>query len=467
MDHEPPASPAFPVAHHTVSPGGSPRSLWSRRAFLHAGWLAPLGFGLADQYRLQARSPQPATPGQAPRPPGTPRANACILIWLDGGPSHIDTFDPKPEAPAEIRGPFRSIRTRLPGIHVCEHLPRIAAAMDHLTLVRSVTHELGNHDTGARYLLTGHRPSPALERPSLGSLITRAQGFGRPIPPYIAIPNDSVGGNSNAARTGFLPGAYRAFQVGTNPGQLPALHWPDGLDPARALRRRDLLNQVDDFSRRVEDVPAARDRDAFFEQAYRLITSPEAKAALDLAREPAASRERYGSSQIGQGCLLARRLVEAGSRFVTVVDSGWDTHRQIARELPDSRFPGSGKLPSLDRAFATLVSDLLERGLLDNTLVVLLGEFGRTPKFNADGGRDHWPRAGFACLAGGGVARGNVIGSTDPFGESPVDRPVRPPDLACSILSLLGLDPRAEIPGPGGRPLRLLDEGAMIPGLLA
>jgi uncharacterized protein (DUF1501 family) len=223
-----------------------------------------------------------------------------------------------------------------------------------------------------------------------------------------------------------------------------------------------MLRKMDAFSRSVEEGPTTRDRDAFYEQAYKLLVSPEAKAAFDLARETPATRERYGHAKIGTGCLLARRLVEAGSRFVTVVDTGWDTHQQIFRELPDSRFPGSGKLPSLDRAYAALLTDLRERGLLDSTLVVLMGEFGRTPKLNALGGRDHWPRAGFACMAGGGVKGGQIIGATDAFGEVPVERPVSPPDLAFSILKLLGVNPAQELTGPGGRPIRILSEGSFI-----
>ncbi len=223
-----------------------------------------------------------------------------------------------------------------------------------------------------------------------------------------------------------------------------------------------MLHRMDAFARRVEEGPATRNRDAFYEQAYRLLGSPEAKAAFDLSREAPASHERYGSSRIGRGCLLARRLVEAGARFVTVVDTGWDTHQQIFRELPDSRFPGSGKLPSLDRAYSGLLTDLRERGLLQTTLVVLMGEFGRTPKLNAAGGRDHWPRAGSVCLAGGGVRGGQVIGATDSHGESPIERPIGPPDLACSILRSLGVDPTRELQTPTGRPMKILAEGSFI-----
>lgn len=426
----------------------------TRRDFLHLGVLTSLGLSLPGLLRLQASAP-PSSSVRA-------KANSCILIWLDGGPSHLDTFDPKPDAPSEIRSQFRGIPTSVPGVHICEHLPRTAEVMREVALIRSLTHELGNHDTGTRFLLTGHRPTPALEYPSLGSLVAHERGSTSALPAYVAIPNDAVGGQTNAARAGFLPGAYAAFNVGSDPSRVRDLNPPEGISFARSERRREMLRKIDAFSREVEEGPATRNRDAFYEQAYRLLSSPEAKAAFVLDQEKPATRERYGGSRIGMGCLLARRLIEAGSRFVTVVDAGWDTHQQIFRELPDSRFPGSGKLPNLDRAYAALISDLRERGLLDSTLVVLMGEFGRTPKLNALGGRDHWPRAGFVCLAGGGVAGGRVIGATNAFGEFPVERPVGPPDLAFSILQLLGVDPAKELQTPSGRPIKILSEGAFI-----
>jgi len=438
----------------------SPRSLVrcdgvSRRDFLHLGLLTTLGVSLADVLRLQA--------ADGPR---ARRANSCILIWLDGGPSHLDTFDPKPEAPSEIRSPFQAIPTNVAGVQVCEHLPRTARIMGDVALLRSLTHELGNHDTGTRFLLSGHRPTPALQYPSLGSVVAHELRSTAAMPPYIAIPNDAVGGDSNGARAGYLPGAFSAFNVGDDPSRVRDLSPPEGVSFARSDQRREMLRRMDALSREVEEVPAVRNRDAFFEQAYRLLASPEAKAAFDLGREKPAARELYGHSRVGTGCLLARRLVEAGARFITVVDTGWDTHQQIARELPDSRFPGSGKLPNLDRAYSGLLTDLRNRGLLESTLVVLLGEFGRTPKLNALGGRDHWPRAGFVCLAGGGVKGGQVIGATNAFGEVPAERPISPPDLAFTILRLLGVDPTKELITPIGRPVKILAEGSFISELV-
>ena len=329
-----------------------------------------------------------------------------------------------------MRSQFQRIGTSVDGLQICEHLPLTAKVMRDVALIRSLTHELGNHDTGTRFLLTGHRPTPALEYPSLGSLVANDAGFGAALPPYVAIPGDAVGGNSNAARAGYLPGAFSAFNVGPDPARVRDLNPPEGVSfRAQRTAARNAGQDGRALPAHVEESAATQSRDAFYEQAYRLLASPEAKAAFDLSQEKPATRERYGRGKLGTGCLLARRLVEAGSRFVTVVDTGWDTHQQIFRELPDSRFPGSGKLPNLDRAYAALITDLRERGLLDSTLVVMMGEFGRTPKLNATAGRDHWPRAGFACLAGGGVRGGQVIGATDAHGEVPVGssrQPARP-----------------------------------------
>jgi len=417
----------------------------SRREFLTVGALSALGFTLSDALRASA----------------APMEKSCILIWLDGGPSHLDTFDPKPAAPSEVRGPFGTISTRIPGVALSEHLPRTAQVLDKVALIRSLTHELGNHDTGSHFLLTGHRPNPALAYPSLGSIVARESKSRAALPPYVVLPEVTP-----ALGPGYLSGAFGPFTVGRDPSQARDLALPEHLTLERLGERRAILETLDGFSRQIETTAATKSRDAAYEQAYRLMASPEAKVAFDLAREPASLHERYGRSKLGGACLTARRLVEAGARFVTVVDSGWDTHQNIAKTLPDALFPGSGKLPALDRAYATLIADLAERGLLESTLVVLMGEFGRTPKLNALGGRDHWPRAGFACLAGGGVRGGQVIGKTDASGESPLERPVRPEDLTASILTLLGIDLSTEYRHPDGRPLRLINDGVMLKELV-
>ena len=307
-----------------------------RRDFLQLGMLSALGMSVADLLRWQALAAEPKT------------ETSCILIWLDGGPTHIDTFDPKPNAPKEVRGPFGTIPTAVPGVRISEHLPLTAKAMGNIALVRSLTHELGNHNTGRHYLMTGHRPTPVVAYPSLGSVLARESGFGRALPPYVIVPQ-----TVEYSQAGYLPGAYGPFAVGGDPSKpdfrVRDLNAPEGVSIDAESRRRNVLERLDNFSRVVEEGPATLARDAFYEQAYKLLGSPKAKAAFDLKKESGAVRNRYGRKRIGQGCLLARRLVEAGSRFVTVVDRGWDTHQDIARNLPDARFRGSGKLPALDR----------------------------------------------------------------------------------------------------------------------
>jgi hypothetical protein len=256
----------------------NPRSLFhrcdgvSRRDFLHLGVLSSFGLTLPGLLRMQAAA---AETGK-----GAGRAKSCILIWLDGGPSHLDMFDLKPEAPSEVRSQFKAIGTAVPGVRICEHLPRTAAVMKDVALIRSLTHELGNHDTGTRFLLTGHRPTPALEHPSLGSLVAHAAGAGGTMPPYVAIPHDGVGGDSNAARAGWLPGAFAAFSTGRDPSRVDGLQLPEGVSFERNAKRQSMLEKMDALSRQVEEGPGGANRDAFYEQAWRLLSSPEAKAAF-------------------------------------------------------------------------------------------------------------------------------------------------------------------------------------------
>ena len=425
-----------------------------RRDFLHAGFLAGVGLSLTDWFRLRARAAAATTP----------HSTSCIMIWLDGGPSHLDTFDLKPDAPREIRGEFDPIATSVDGIQICEHLPRTARIMQEVALVRSLTHELGNHDTGSHYLLTGHRPTPVVEYPSLGSIAARELPVAGAMPPYVAIPE-----TVRAGRAGYLPQRFSPFSLGGDPSKpnyrVRDLDPPADVSLSRVVDRQEVQRQLDAFSREIEESGTTRDRDAFYEQAYRLIVSPQAKAAFDPSAEPARMRQRYGRSRIGTGCLLARRLIESGVRFVTVVDKGWDMHQQIFKAMPDALFRGSGKLPALDQAYSALITDLKERGLLSTTLVVLMGEFGRTPKINNAAGRDHWPRAGFVCFAGGGVRGGQVIGATDSSGETPIEQPVRPEDVAFTMLHSLGIDPEKEYQAPGGRPLKIQGDGGLIAGL--
>jgi hypothetical protein len=419
--------------------------------------LAPLGLGLVDFLRTRARADVTAEP----------RAKSCILLWLDGGPSHLETFDLKPDVPAEVRGPFQPIPTNVPGIHLSELLPRTATITDKLAIIRSLTSPLGEHGLAHHYLLTGYKPSPVLQYPSFGAVVTHVRG-GRPtLPPYVAIPEARP-----TAGAGYLGMRHEPFATGGDPSrpefQVRDLNFFPGVTESRIDRRREFLAHFDSIQAARES--AAPPSDAPFEQAYRLVTSADAKRAFDLGAEPEAVRARYGPRMFGQSCLLARRLIERGVPFVTVLNTGWDTHEGLVLQLRDGYSGakvGVGLVPTFDLAFAALIEDLHQRGLLNETLVVAMGEFGRTPKLNTRGGRDHWPRVFSAVLAGGGIRGGQVVGASDRVGESPLDNPVTPADLACTIYTILGIDPRRELHTSDGRPVPVNQSGKVIGELVS
>ncbi len=393
------------------------------------------------------------------------RAKSCILIWLDGGPSHLELFDPKPEAPQEVRGPFGSIRTNVAGIELCELLEKSARQADKFALVRSMTSPLGEHGIANQFLLTGFEPSTNLQYPSYGSVVAKLQKVGAALPPFVAIPD------AGSAGPGYLGSSYAAFSTGGDPAQsdfrVRDLGFFPEVDEQRLHRRRQFLAEFDRAQAAVEANPS--NTDGAFEQAFRMVTSPEAKTAFDLTAEPAKVRERFGPRTFGQSCLLARRLVERGVPFVTVNYPGWDTHDNLVLQLR-SGYAGAkigvGLIPTLDLGLAALLEDLSERGLLDQTLVVAMGEFGRTPKLNPRGGRDHWPRVFSVLLAGGGIRGGQVIGRSDRVGESPAEQPVTPQDLACTIYTLLGIDPDHELRTPDDRPVPINQGGRVVQGLI-
>jgi hypothetical protein len=424
-----------------------------RREFLRVGTLSALGLSLTQALRLRAAAP---TQAKLPR---------CILIWLDGGPSHLDTFDLKPDAPEEVRGPFKPIDTRVPGVRICEHFRNLAAHMDKVCLIRSMTSELGEHNFGSQYLLTGYKPSPVLEHPSYGAVVAHERK-GKPVlPSYVAVP-----GFSPAAGNGYLPASCRPFAVGGDPSRpdfkVRDLEGP--LGPPRLERRREFLADLDRLSRQIEDGSARQERDAHFEQAYRLILSPAARKAFDVGKEDGDVRKRYGMQRLGQSCLLARRLVEAGCPFVTVTDTTWDHHVNVFRALKEGFVGGSnGKMMQLDQALGALLGDLDASGLLKETLVVVMGEFGRTPKLNANAGRDHWPRAFSVLLAGAGVKPGQVVGKSNARGEEPAERPVTPAELARTLYTLLGIEPDRELHTADGRPVRVNAGGSVVNECLA
>ena len=431
----------------------------TRRDLLRVGGLTALGLGLGDFFRLQhAFADEPST---------TQRAKSCILIWLDGGPSHIESFDPKPNAPEEVRGPLQTIATSVSGVRVSECFERIATIFDKLSIIRSMTSPLGEHNFGTHYLMTGYKPSPALAYPTMGATVAHLNSSTGVLPPNIAVPRftGKVSGN------GYPPAATQPFSVGgTSRGRganrsnlvVRDLDFYRGLDLTRLNRRRQIVRAFDDFSRAQDAAtPAVSDPD--LERAYNLIASPRAKRAFSLSEEPDAVRQRYGfGSDIGQSCLMARRLVERGVPFVTVNNTGWDSHQDIIKLK--ERYPGDKNAPllALDRALTALIGDLADRRLLDQTLVVVMGEFGRTPKINPAGGRDHWPNVFSVALAGGGTRGGQVVGSSDVLGESPKANPVTPADLAATIYTLLGIDPNRELHTADGRPVRIARDGARV-----
>ena len=414
----------------------------NRRSFLQlAAWLA--GTGATGSL------------GAAPNVLASNRAaKQAILIWLDGGPTHLETWDPKPDAPTEVRGPFGAIATAVPGIRISEHLPRVARQLDRWCLIRSVTSPLGEHNFGTHYLLSGYRPTPALEYPAVGSLVAHERRGGL-LPGHVAVPHFRVGGSSFSGR-GFLTMEAAPFSVSGDPAR------PDFRVEDLTVGDRETLERIERRRRYLETLGEV---DPALEQAFRLVLTPEARSAFDLTAEPDEVRRRYGPRTIGQSCLLARRLIERDVPFVTVNDPGWDTHAQAVTQLRDG-YTGAevpvGKIPSLDLALSALIDDLEERGRLESTLVIVMGEFGRTPKLNAAGGRDHWPRCFSVALAGGGVSGGQVIGASDRRGESPLEQPVTPADLACTILQQLGLDPTATNTTPDGRPIQLNRDGTPI-----
>ena len=428
----------------------------ARRDIIRVGGLSALGMGLGDFFRIQQAMASETTLAA--------KAKSCILVWLDGGPSHLETFDPKPNAPAEVRGPLGTVATKVPGVHLAECFERTANIVDKLAIVRSMTSPLGEHNFGTHYLMTGYKPSPALEYPTLGATLAEVRGGQGVLPPHIAVPQFT----GNVSGNGYLSTSSRPFSVGGNPDsgrfKVRDLDFYQGLDLSRLDRRRQIVNAFDEFSR-SKDAAAHDVADSNLERAYKLLASKDAKRAFDLSEEPAEVRNRYGrggGNGIGQSCLLARRLVERGVPFVTVNSSGWDTHQNIA-ELKE-RYPGDGNahLPSLDRALSGLIQDLSDRNMLDETLVIVMGEFGRTPRMNSNGGRDHWPNVFSVALAGGGVQGGQVIGRSDNLGEYPDENPVTPSDLAATIYTLLGIDPAHELHTSDGRPVRVAPDGAKI-----
>jgi uncharacterized protein (DUF1501 family) len=442
-----------------------PRPALSRRSFLSVGAVGLTGLTLPNVLRAEkASSPRKAT------------AKSVILLFQFGGASHLDTFDPKPDAPAEIRGEFKAVRTRTPGLLVTEHLPKLAGRSHRYAVVRSVAHRKASHNPGAYYSLTGREPltdlvtanAAATDFPHPGSVVDYLTPGERTVPASVALPWMIADGpfRTPGEFAGFLGKAHDPLWVLADPNapdfKVTELSLPPGIDAGRARHRqsvRDELAALSDLADRAAAVKGLSDYQA---RAVDLLTSPATQKAFDIRSEPPATRDRYGRNTYGQAVLLARRLVEAGVRFVTVYYSrgigGWDTHKDNFPTLKNSR------LPHTDASLSALLDDLADRGLLDSTLVYWTGDFGRTPKINKDAGRDHWPQCGTVVMAGGGVRGGLTYGASDPSGAYPKDDPVRPDDVTATVFHALGLDPATEVfdqlkrpmPISAGAPIRPL-----------
>lgn len=438
-----------------VGRGSSDCTGSSRRDFLRVGGLSALGLTLANYFRLQASEPA-AQPVQ--------RRNVnCILMWMQGGPSHIDTFDPKPDASAEIRGEFSTIPTRIPGCRITEHFPLLSQQFDKLSLIRGHDPTNGSHGTADHIMMTGHRFNPALPFPCFGSVVAKERGYRNGMFPFVQL-GRNIDRRFNGGIGGFLGDQYNPFEVHEDPSaatfRVRDLSIADDGDRRRLERRYSMLQEVDRYQREMEATQPVQARDAFYERAHALITSPAAKEAFDLTRESDRVRDQYGRNSLGQSCLLARRLIESGVHFVTVTDGGWDTHVNNFRSLKDRL------LPRLDRGYAALLQDLHTRGLLENTLVVWFGDFGRTPKVNPSAGRDHWATAGVATLGGGGIKMGEVVGATNAQAEVVVDSPVRPQDIAATIYHALGIPLNTWYRSQDGRPIELVPTGRPVRQLI-
>lgn len=399
--------------------------------------------------------------------PSKRKAKACILVWMDGGPSHYETFDPKPDAPLEIRGEFGVIPTKIPGVQFSQHMQRLASCADKFATIRSVCHNQGNHGAGNHYMMTGAPPRIPVGcgafvsyHPSLGSAVARECAAPPGLPGYFSIPEISRSGGPN-----FLGAQYAPFVVSDDPNnpnfRVRDVAIPNGLTDQRFLGRKDLRAQVDKM-KRFQDEAAADPVlavDKFYQQGYQLVTSPAAQKAFDIHSEPESVRDRYGRTSFGQRALLARRLVEAGVPFITLYNGGWDDHRGLFEAF-------NKKMPPWENTVASLIEDLDQRGMLETTMVIALGEFGRTPQVNKDAGRDHWSNAMSILFAGGGTRGGQVIGATDAKGYAAVERVLSPENFVSTIYTKLGMDPNKIYITPEGRPVHLVSDPTPIAELM-
>lgn len=425
-----------------------------RRSFIKAGALTGLGLTLGDFFRMQARGEQKNYESREGR------AKSIIHLTLGGGMAAQESWDPKPEAPLEYRGGQGVVKTVIPGIVLSENLPQLAKVADKLTIIRSMAGREADHGRASYSMFTGYRMSPAVKHPSLGSVVSHEFGPRNGLPAYISVPDTREYGG-----TGYLSAKYAAFGLGSDPAngnfQVRDLTSGKEMTEDRFAARKDMRGAVEDHFRSLETkADALGTMDEFYNQAYTLISSPQARAAFELNKEPGNMMDRYGKTEPGMRLLLARRLVEAGVRFVSVAYDGWDHHDNIADNM-------KRKVPPMDQALAALVSDLDDRGLLDSTLIMVTSEFGRTPKINGSAGRDHFARVYSTMLAGGGLKRGLIYGSTDATASEPDENPVTIEDLMTTVYHQLGINADKELMAPGGRPIEIVDGGNVVKDIIA
>ncbi len=423
----------------------------SRRDFMRIGALTGVSLSLADYFAL---SSQGAISAAA-------KGKSAIFVRLGGGPSHMDTFDLKPDAPETHRGEFKPIKTNADGVMISEHLPKLAKCADKFAVLRGVSHTLAAHNLGTLYMNTGNRPVPSLNYPHYGAVASKELRGVEHLPSFVAVPN--LGENA----TGYLGVEYGPFETGSSPQagkpmDVRGLALKNGVTLEDVDRRQNLVQRYDTaFGEFGKEDKVLAGMNQFGQKAYAMMRSPKARDAFDLSKETASINGMFGTDQFSQSCLLATRLVESGVRFVTVSLGGWDTHGDNFNALKNRN------LPTLDAGLSGLFSSLAAKGMLDSTAVFVTGEFGRTPKINQRGGRDHYPRAMFCLLAGGGIKGGQVVGESDARGEGPKDRAITPDDVAATFYKALGIDSRKEYQTPTGRPVMIVRNGTPIPELIA
>jgi hypothetical protein len=391
---------------------------------------------------------------------GAAKAKAAIFVNLAGGPSHMDTFDLKPDSPAEVRGEFNPVDTNVAGVRISEHLPKLAACADKFAILRGVSHTLAAHELGSAYLNTGNRPLPSLRFPGFGAVVSKELSGEPDLPSFVAVP-------TTPQQAGYLGVRYAPLQTNSvpKPGQpftVRGITLSGGLTVEQVEKRQKLLANLDTTFRGFEaSSDLVEGLDQFDRQAYDIISSRRAREAFDVSQESPGLAEQFGEHAFGQSCLLAGRLIESGVRFATVSFGGWDTHKDNFIRLKDE------KLPQLDQGLSALFNSLQAKGLLETTAVFVTGEFGRTPKINPNAGRDHWPRAMFVLLGGGGIRGGQVIGASDDKGMGPAGEGITPDQVAASFYHALGIDYRKEYHTDSGRPVMIVREGGLVPGLFA